>query len=192
MLIQLPAADKSIRVIGFDDAPFTKGAPSVSVAGVVCNNTRFEGMIWGRAQRDGFDATSVLVQMLTASKYHPQVHAVLLDGIAVGGLNIIDLPELAERLERPCIALMRKMPDIAAMEKVIAALPSPRRRLALLQRAGTIHHKPPFFFQVAGISYQDAMRVLHQVTDTGHVPEALRLAHLIGSAVELGESRGRA
>ncbi len=188
----LPAADKKIRVIGFDDAPFQKGASSVSVGGVVCADTRFEGMVWGRAQRDGFDATFVLAEMLLTSKYHPQVHAVLLDGIAVGGLNIIDLPELAERVELPCIAVMRKMPDLAAMKAVIAALPSPARRLALLGRAGTIHQRPPFFFQVAGGSLEDATRVLDQATDTGHVPEALRLAHLIGSAIELGESRGRA
>jgi hypothetical protein len=29
---------------------------------------------------------------------------------------------------------------------------------------------------------------LHRLSDRGHVPEALRLAHLIGSAVEKGES----
>jgi hypothetical protein len=33
---------------------------------------------------------------------------------------------------------------------------------------------------------------LTQLTDTGHVPECLRLAHLIGSAVKTGTSGQRA
>ena len=110
----------------------------------------------------------------------------------MGGLNVIDLPQLAARLERPCIAVMRRAPDLDAMKRVIAALPHPERRLAALAAAGPIHRRPPFVFQVAGIAPETAAAALARVTDTGLVPEALRLAHLIGSAVVLGESRGRA
>ncbi|PPT05003.1 hypothetical protein CKA32_003445 [Geitlerinema sp. FC II] len=35
-------------------------------------------------------------------------------------------------------------------------------------------------------------KVLRSLTECGHVPEALRLAHLIGSAVMKGESGTRA
>lgn len=41
-------------------------------------------------------------------------------------------------------------------------------------------------------SFDFALRVLNRVTDTGKVPEALRLAHLIGSAVKTGQSSKRA
>ena len=37
-----------------------------------------------------------------------------------------------------------------------------------------------------------AGQVLTRLTDTGHVPEALRLAHLIGSAIMTGQSSNRA
>jgi len=36
------------------------------------------------------------------------------------------------------------------------------------------------------------MRKAPNLTDTGHVPEALRLAHLIGSAIMTGQSSNRA
>jgi hypothetical protein len=62
----------------------------------------------------------------------------------------------------------------------------------MLERAGEIIARPPFYFQVAGITADNAEALLGRVTDTGHVPEALRLAHLIGAAVMDGESRGRA
>lgn len=194
MITELPAADRRIRVAGFDDAPFDRdsaGGP-VHVAGVICAGTRFEGMLWGTATKDGFDATDVIAGLLEGSKYLAQIRAVLIDGIAVGGLNVIDLPALAERVARPCIAVMRKMPDVAGVRRVIRDLPDPERRLALLDAAGPIHQHPPFFFQVAGITPEVAAALLGRVTDTGHVPEALRLAHLIASAVVDGESRGRA
>ncbi|OAD24097.1 hypothetical protein THIOM_000050 [Candidatus Thiomargarita nelsonii] len=35
-------------------------------------------------------------------------------------------------------------------------------------------------------------KILQRLTLTGHVPEALRIAHLIGSAVMTGESGKRA
>jgi hypothetical protein len=188
----MPSPGRRLRVIGFDDAPFERTDDRVQVAGVVCSGTRFEGMVWGEIERDGFDATDALATLLGRSKFHDQVRLVLLDGIAVGGLNVVDLPELAARLELPCVAVMRRMPDLAAMERVIARLPEAERRLAALAGAGPIHRRPPFVFQVAGIARDAAAEALARVTDTGAVPEALRLAHLIGSAVVLGESRGRA
>jgi endonuclease V-like protein UPF0215 family len=188
----LPGPEKSIRVIGFDDAPFQRADTHVNVSGIVCSGTRFEGMLWGTAERDGFDATEVLIEMVKPSKFHPQLHAILLDGIAVGGLNLIDLPRLAEELALPCVAVMRKEPDLEAMKKVIGHLPEPSRRLELLERAGPIHTAPPFVFQVAGADVSVAEELLGRVTDTGHVPEALRLAHHIGSAVKTGSSKNRA
>jgi hypothetical protein len=193
-MFELPPADRQIRVAGFDDAPFERDRPGspVHVAGVICSGTRFEGMVWGTAAKDGFDATEVIADLLIGGKFLPQLHAVLLDGIAVGGLNVIDIADLAARLARPCIAVMRRMPDVEGFRRVIAGLPDPTRRLAMLDRAGEIIARPPFYYQVAGISADDAERLLARVTDTGHVPEALRLAHLIGAAVIGGESRGRA
>lgn len=189
----MPPGPKRLRVIGFDDAPFPRRARvRVHVAGVVCAGTRFEGMLWGTTRRDGFGATDLLLRQLLPSKYLPQLHLVLLDGIAFGGLNVVDLPKLAARLEKPCIAVMRREPNLAAMEGAIRALPAPERRLRLLERAGPIHRRGPFVFQVHGLSPDDAHEALSRVTDVGHVPEALRLAHLIGSAFVTGQSRGGA
>ena len=189
----LPGPNRLLRVVGFDDAPFPhrKGAV-VHVAGVVCCATRFEGLVWGRVRRDGWNATRELVRLLEGGKFLSQVHLVLLDGVAFGGLNLVDLPALAERLRKPVIAVMRRMPDLAAMVVAIRKLPSAQRRLELLRRAGAIHQRTPWVFQAHGLSPEEAFGALRRLTDTGHVPEALRLAHLIGAAVVNGESGNRA
>jgi endonuclease V-like protein UPF0215 family len=183
---------KTIRTIGFDDAPFTRASRRVPLAGVVCAGTRFEGLVWGRVSRDGWNANDAIVGLLRGKKFLPQLHAVLLDGIAFGGFNVVDLPALAESLALPCASVMRRSPDLPAVERAMQRLPRAAKRMALLRRAGEIHVHAPFVFQVAGCSARVFQRVLERVTDRGHVPESLRLAHLIGSAVVLGESGRRA
>lgn len=190
---RLPPPGRTVRTIGFDDAPFRRGSRGqVGVAGVVCAGTRFEGLIWGRVRQDGWNATDVLVELLSGSKFLPQLHLVLLDGIAFGGFNVVDLPRLAAELGRPCLAVMRRPPDLVAVETALRHLPRAPARLRLLARAGPVHRAGGFVFQVQGTSPEAAAAALARVTDRGAVPEPLRLAHLIGAAVRTGESGRRA
>jgi len=189
-LLQL---NRTIRVIGFDDAPFDpKKETHVNIAGVVCAGTCFEGMVWGTVQKDGDDATQVLSQLLLQSKFYEQVHLVLIDGIAVGGFNILDLPTLSQQLQRPCVCVMRKPPNIAAIQTALENLPNSAKRFDLIRKAGLIHAHKPFYFQTQGGNPSTVAKVLQRLTVQGHVPEALRLAHLIGSAVMTGQSGNRA
>jgi len=191
-LADLLAHRRTPRVMGFDDAPFAPTATVVDVAGVVVAGTRFEGMVWGQATRDGDDATAVLAQLLLGSKFADQVHAVLLDGLAVGGFNLVDLAALANTTGRPCLAVVRRLPNFPAITRALQKLPDAPRRLALIERAGPVHAHPPFWFQIAGATAEEGAALLARLTDRGHVPEALRLAHLVGSAVKLGQSGRRA
>jgi uncharacterized protein len=185
--------NKQLRVIGFDDSPFSSARGSlVNIAGVVCSNTRFEGMLWGEVKKDGNDATEVLIDMITASKFHSQLHAILLDGIAFGGFNIIDLPKLANAVVIPCIAVMRKPPDLNAINRALKNFDDYTLKSKTLAQAGEVTDSQGFVFQVAGIDNGSAAIILQKVTDTGKVPEALRIAHLIGAAVKTGESSRRA
>lgn len=191
--MKLPSAEKLLRVVGFDDAPFPRTfRTKVTLTGVVCAGTRFEGLMIGHIVRDGWTATREVVRMLRGGKFLPQIHLVLLDGIAFGGLAMIDLETLSKELDRPCVAVMRKQPDLAAFERAIRKLPRAERRLEILRRAGPIHESPPFFFQVRGAEPDAIARVLPRITDRGHVPEALRLAHVIGTALVTGQSGNRA
>lgn len=181
--------DRTIRVIGFDDAPFKRGSgEKVAIAGIICGLTRFEGMLWGEIDPDGWNATEVIYQLLANSKFLPQLHLVLLDGIGFGGFNIIDLPQLHQRLNLPCVSVMRKLPDLVAMKEAMSRLPEVEKRWEIVQRAGQIYQKPPFVFQVCGEQPETIAATLSRLSDRGNVPEALRLAHLIGSAVIKGES----
>jgi endonuclease V-like protein UPF0215 family len=187
------ARGRQLRAVGFDDGPFGRAPGSaVPVVGVVCSDVRFEGMVCGRVARDGEDATEVLARLLVGGKFLPQLHLVLLDGIALGGFNVVDLPGLAQALGRPCVAVMRRAPDLDAVRRALGGLPGGAGRLERLGRAGPVCVQGGFTFQVAGAPAELVAGALARVTDRGRVPEPLRLAHLVGAAWVTGQSGRRA
>ncbi|WP_242355724.1 DUF99 family protein [Anaeromyxobacter sp. SG64] len=190
---RFPPPGRTLRALGLDDAPFVRRRRGdVGLAGVVCAGTRFEGLVWGRVRQDGWNATDAVARLPVGGKFLPQLHLVLLDGLGFGGLNLVDLEALAARLDRPCVAVMRRPPDLPAMERAIRGLPRPGRRLALLERAGPVHRLGGFVFQVRGAEPAATAEALARLTDRGAVPEPLRLAHLVAAAVRQGESGRRA
>ena len=185
---------KRIRVVGFDDACFDRNRESEArLCGIVCSKTRFEGMLWGSLTIDGTDATEQITRLLMESKFLPQVHVILLDGITFGGMNVINLQQLHERTDLPCVAVMRKPPDLRAFAKVIDIIEGENgERRRNLNAAGPVHELGGFVFQTVGAEPAVVADVLEVLTDKGKVPEALRLAHLIGTAVMTGQSGNRA
>lgn len=191
-LKELIEKNTTIRSIGFDDAPFSKMEALVNIAGIVCANTRFEGMLWGKITRDHTDATDTLIHLFGSSKFYQQVHVVLLDGLAFGGFNLIDLPLLTQAIQRPCIVVMRKQPDLEAIDKALKNFDDYEYRIELIKKAGKIHNIDNFYFQVIDEDPIIVAKVLQKITDQGYVPEPLRLAHLIGAAIITGQSSRRA
>ena len=164
----------------------------MNVAGIVCSDTRFEGMLWGTIEKDGFDSTEKLTQLLISSKFAAQVQVIVTDGITFGGCNVVDLKQLQESTGVPVIAVMRRHPDLVAFRHVVDQLDDPQRRWQAVTAAGEIHQMLDHVFQVVGLEPLIAARVLKRLTDQGKIPEPIRLAHLIGSAVKLGTSGKRA
>ena len=181
------------RLLGIDDSPFQRGTRrDILVVGAVCKGDRLDGVLSTKVRQDGWNATARLVEMIRGSKFHEQLHAILLDGITLGGLNMVDIQALARAVERPVIAVMRRYPDREAMARACSRLPGLARRLAILERAGPIHRAEHVYFQVAGLSPEEAAYVVDTSAVAGFVPEPIRLAHLIAGGVTLGQSGRRA
>jgi uncharacterized protein len=192
-IARLIARGKRLSVIGIDDSPFRRDRlGNVLVCGVVCRETSFEGLLTTQIRRDGWNATARLAEMIRASKFWPQLHVVLLDGVALGGLNVVDLQALEVATGRPCLTVMRRAPNLELFRVAIGRLSQPGRRQAMVDRAGPIHRGDAMFFQSCGLPPDLARKVLKRLTSAGNVPEALRLAHLIGGALVTGQSGRRA
>ena len=192
-LLALLRSGRRVRTLGIDDGPFDRGQRSnVLVVGAVYSAGDFEGLLTTHVRGDGRDATGKLIQMIAGSKFQAQLHFVMLDGITLGGFNVVDLPGLAEGVALPCAAVMRRQPDRAAVDQALDHLPASARRRQVMDRAGPIHRAGRISFQVAGVEVEVARAVILGSLRHGHVPECLRAAHLIARGVVTGESGHRA
>lgn len=214
-----------MNVIGFDDGPFARDhRGDVLLVGVVCSGTRIDGIVSGKIRRDGANATRVMVEIIRASQFGSHLQAVMLQGIAVGGFNVVDVHGLCAALGIPVLVVTRRPPDMAAVKRALfSGAPRERPRVSgaarkwkLIEGAGTmeilgasrrsqrrarvdaqaptgIHTaEPRLWIQRAGLSLDQARKLVADTTLHGNIPEPLRVAHLIAGGITTGRSRGRA
>lgn len=180
------------HLIGFDDAPFSSGQDWVQVVGAVYAGERLDGVVSTQVMRDGEDATAALIALLRRSRFLPQLQAVLLQGIAFAGFNVVDLPLLSEALALPVIAVARRAPDMAAIEEALRRrVPEGQAKWARIQRAGPMEPLQGLWVQRAGIGSTECAGLIARSARYGKLPEPLRTAHLIAGGVTRGESRHR-
>jgi endonuclease V-like protein UPF0215 family len=182
------------NVIGFDDAPFARShRGDVLLVGAVFSRTRLDGVLTGRVRRDGANATRRMVEMIRGSQFDAHVRAVLLQGIAVAGFNVVDIRALAAALSRPVLVVARRAPDLAAVRRALLnRVRGGGRKWRLVERAGPMERIGPVFVQREGVSREQAHELLRVTTLHGNLPEPLRVAHLIAGGVTMGRSRGGA
>lgn len=182
-----------IRLLGIDDSPFDKfhDRDALVIGTIFRGGSFLDGVLSTRVTVDGDDATEKLSGMITASKFHPQLQAILLDGIAVAGFNVVDIQELRQQTGIPVIVVMRDHPDLELIESALKKL-NHEDKLSLLMKAGSIHKVDNIYIQLSGISLAEAEEILAISCTHSLIPEPIRAAHLIASGVVEGQSRGRA
>ncbi len=181
------------HVIGFDDAPFSPAQRGdVLVVGAVFCELRLEGVLSGKVRRDGVNATRVLAGMVGGSRFVSHLQAVLLQGIALAGFNVIDLVGLQQALQIPVIAVARRQPDMAAIRRaLLTRVRGGRRKWALLDRLKPMETVAGVFVQRVGISLPETEELIKRLAVNSALPEPLRTAHLIAGGIVQGESRHR-
>ena len=182
------------HVIGFDDAPFARHhRGDVLLVGAVYAADRLEGVLSGKVRRDGINATETVIRMVTQSRFCEQVQAILLQGIAFAGFNVVDLCGIHEALQVPVVAVSRKQPDMAAVKRALLEhVRGGRRKWRLIDRAGDMEAVAGVFVRRAGISLADTAELVGRLAINSALPEPLRTAHLIAGGIAQGESRHRA
>lgn len=207
-----------MNVIGFDDGPFPREhRGDVLLVGVVCSATRVDGVVSGRIRRDGADSTRRMIELVRASQFGAHVQCVMLQGIAVGGFNVVDVHGLSDALCVPVLVVVRRPPDMAAVRRALFShappgrprVPGAARKWKLIEQAGGLDElgpsrrslkrlsadaaaTPRLWVQRVGLSMEQARRIVKATTLHGNIPEPLRVAHLIAGALTTGRSRGRA
>jgi endonuclease V-like protein UPF0215 family len=182
------------NVIGFDDFPFPRShRGDVQVVGAVFSGLRLDGILSGRVRRDGANATRVLADLISRSKFAQQLQLVMLQGIALGGFNVVDIHGLYISLNVPVLVVARRAPRMEMIRKaLLQSVPGGKRKGRLIERAGPMESVGGVFVQRAGLSLELVGQVIRRFSIYGNIPEPLRVAHLIAGGVATGESTGRA
>jgi hypothetical protein len=212
-----------VNVIGFDDGPFPREhRGDVLLVGVVCSGTRVDGVVSSRIRRDGANATRAMIDVVRASQFGLHVQAIMLQGIAVGGFNVVDVHALSAALRVPVLVVTRRRPDMAGVRRALFSdepadrprVPGAARKWRLIEQAGAMEQlgvsarslrrpvaplpsgirtsEPRLWIQRVGLSLAGARALVADTTLHGNIPEPLRLAHLIAGGITTGTSRGRA
>lgn len=181
------------HVIGFDDAPFPRGhRGDVLVVGVVYSNLRLEGVLCGEVRRDGINSTATLARLVGQSRFAAHAQLIMLQGIAFGGFNVVDIHGLHQALGLPVIAVARRAPDMEAIKRaLLTRVRGGARKWALIERMGAMEPIAGVFVQRVGLSREAVRDVIERLAINGVIPEPLRTAHLIAGGIALGESHGR-
>ncbi|MGD1060474.1 MAG: DUF99 family protein [Methanomassiliicoccales archaeon] len=186
-----------VRVLGFDDAPFRFGSDNVLVVGAVMRLPGYlEGVLRTECKVDGDDATDALIRAVLDSRFKEQLKLVMIDGVALGGFNVVDIDRLYQETGVSVVTVTRDRPN---MQKIKAALTKHfddwEVRLEIIERHELIELETdhnPLFVSACGMDIGDVSSLLRQSVVRGVLPEPLRVAHIIASAMVKGESRGRA
>lgn len=182
------------HVVGFDDAPFPRAhRGDVLVVGAVYAGRCLAGVLSGRVRRDGRNSTRVLAELVARCRFRPQLHAVLLQGIAFAGFNVVDLRALHAALGLPVLVVARRRPDLGAIRRaLLLRVPGGRDKWRLVEQAGPMEPVDPLWVQRTGLSHGEAGALVRATAWYGALPEPLRTAHLIAGGIATGESRHRA
>jgi len=190
-VVKIRVVKPEIRVLGIDDGVFTPHSNElVDVVGVIYRGGYWlDGFMHTKVRVDGLDATGKLAEMITSSPHYAQLRVIMLNGVTLAGFNVVDIEELYQRVKLPVIAVTRDRPDFDDIKEALKNLPQSEERWRAIEKAGKIirvrtrNGEEPVYVHVAGVSEEDAKRILKSTSTRSNVPEALRVAHIIASGL---------
>lgn len=186
-----------VRILGIDDSPFQFKDERTPIVGALLRIPNYlEAVMITEIDVDGLNATEKILEMINHSRYRENISLILIDGAALGGFNVVDIDQLHEGLKIPVATVSRKRPNKAKIEGALKKkFKDWEKRLEVISRrdveeVSTKHN--PLHIQKVGMDFETLRMYIHKSILRGALPEPIRVAHLIASALKKGESYGRA
>jgi endonuclease V-like protein UPF0215 family len=188
------ATKSGVRIAAIATGPIGKGRGrrSGKKALLVCvigTMNGVEGVLSTSVTIDGSDATGRIIGMVKRSRFREQVRVLAFNGIALAGLNILNVRKLRSELGASVLVVTRHKPRPSLLMKALKALrdgtgADAKERDAMLKSQKWSSAMNGFYVQ-SYIGTAETKRILKTAVSL------LRLSHLIASGVSRGESKGR-
>jgi len=187
------AIKPEIRVLGVDDGVFTPHVVGHAlVVGVVFRGGFWlDGVMHTDVDVDGFDAGDKIAAMVLESPHYKQLRVIMLNGVTFAGFNVVDIKELNLKTRLPVIAVVRDRPNYEEIRAALKNLSRSRKRWEAILNAGETFEvsarrgNREVYVCAAGITGEDAKKIVQLTSTRSNVPEALRVAHLIASGISV-------
>ncbi len=176
---------RGARIAAFSSGPIKRGSGAkVLMVGVVAREGKVEGILSGRITTDGSDATRTMAKLIESSRFRYQVKAVALNGVALAGLNVVDLKALGKQgYDYLILTRYRQRPSLLVRAIRLARGGGKEKERLVAEHAAARQRKEEGFYTRASFRVPKGM--------VAEAYGALRLSHLISNGVSTGESKGR-
>ncbi|MBU7013813.1 MAG: DUF99 family protein [Theionarchaea archaeon] len=179
-----------IRILGVDDGSLC-GQRILLVGVVFRGGFWIDGLLSCEIQRDGTDATEKIISMVSNTR-HEDLRIIMTDGITFAGFNTIDIKAISQQTGLGIIPVMRRMPDFQKISRALENFPDRDKRWECIEKAGPVFSvkvgQGELFYQVAGLEREEAEKVISLTCMHSHLPEPVRVAHIIATGVVRGEA----
>lgn len=148
---------------------------------IVMNGSKLEKIKIREITVDGLDSTKILKGMLRGLKFN----LIMLSGISFGGFNLIDVKSLFKLFRKPIIVISESKPRNYLVKKALMQhFKDWRKRLSYIKALGRIYciktvYNNLLYFEVIGLNYKKAKRIIRELTFIGKHPEPLRVVRLL-------------
>ncbi len=173
-------------MLAIDDSVFSKEQAHVLCIGVISRGLVkqpfIEKIVKFYVVRDGIDASDKIIERSSGA------NLILINGIALGGLNIVDIKKIYKKTKVPVVTVSKRL----VKRNIVDAIYSTKNKaphLRALKNAGELSEYKHLSFHCVGVKKGEVERL---VDSFGGYPEPLRVAHLIATACVRGESYGKA
>jgi hypothetical protein len=125
----------------------------------------------------------------------------MFDGITLAGFNVVDIQKIHEETNIPVVVINRKHPNLKRVKKALGNFSDGKDKWETITKAGKIKEcvvsdsqgeSRKVFFQSVGLTDDQTRQIIKLSCTRGFIPEPLRVAHLLATALVRGESYGRA
>ncbi len=181
--------------IGFDGARFKFNGKqrTTPLIGVVCQGTRLVKVVQKDIEVDGDDSTEAIIELV--GKCENDVQFILTHTITFAGFNIADIEEIFNTTKIPVIAFTERMINLDSVkEALIKTFPSTfEKKIKKIIKSGELFEtrvkthggKSKVYFHTIGCTPEKVKILMEKVCIDSKLPEAVRLAHLIGASFEI-------
>ena len=174
-------AKRGLRALGIAES--FSGRTISTMAGVVMRkDLRIDGVAIASLTVGGTDATNAVLSIV-ASLGRRDINVVMVSGSVVAWYNILDPEVISGRTGLPLIVVTYE--DSDGLEgDIIHHFPGDEERLRAYRNLGErvpvlLRDGSQVFVRPAGLSTEDAARILRDFTRDGKIPEPVRVARLV-------------